>query len=63
MKPWWTSKTLWLNTVCAGLVVLEASTGTLQPHLPLNLYAAIAVGLPVLNGMLRVVTTQGLARG
>lgn len=62
-KPWWKSKTLILNAAAAGLVTLEASTGLLQPLLPVNFYSAIAVALPVLNAMLRVVTTQGLSKG
>lgn len=59
-KPWWHSKTLWLNTIAAALVALEAGTGQLQPHLPVNLYTALAIGLPVLNAMLRVLTNQGV---
>lgn len=57
-KPWWTSKTLRLNALAAGLVALEAGTGALQPHLPVDFYVALSVGLPILNAMLRVVTTQ-----
>lgn len=59
-KPWYLSKTIILNAVAAGLVALEAGTGALQPHLPVNFYTALAVGLPILNAMLRVVTTHGL---
>lgn len=59
-KSWRRSKTLWVNAAAAGLVALEASTGLLQPLLPVNLYGAIAVALPVVNAVLRVVTTQGL---
>jgi hypothetical protein len=59
-KHWSRSKTLWANAVAAGLVALEAGTGLLQPHLPVNLYTAVAVGLPVLNAVLRVLTTQGV---
>ncbi|AWI78599.1 hypothetical protein CEW87_04015 [Parazoarcus communis] len=59
-KCWWKSKTLWVNAIAAGLVALEAVTGKLQPMLPVNLYTAMAVGLPVLNAMLRIVTNQGL---
>jgi hypothetical protein len=62
IKPWWQSRTLLLNALAAGLVTLEASTGLLQPHLPVNLYTAVAVGLPVLNAMLRIVTSQGLGK-
>lgn len=59
-KPYWQSRTLWINALAAGLLVLEASTGALQPLLPVNLYAALAVALPVINAMLRVLTTQGV---
>lgn len=59
-KCWWRSRTLRVNALAAGLVALEASTGVLQPLLPVNLYSAIAVALPVVNAVLRVVTTRGL---
>ena len=57
-KCWWKSKTIILNAVAAGLVALEAGTGMLQPYLPANFYTIMAVGLPVLNAILRVITTQ-----
>lgn len=59
-KKWWQSKTLWVNAIVASLVALEGVTGLMQPHLPVNLYAAVAVALPVLNAFLRVVTTKGV---
>ena len=59
-KSWWKSKTLWVNAVAAMLVALEAGTGVLQPLLPINLYAALAVGLPIINALLRVITTSGV---
>ena len=61
-KPWWKSRTLRLNAAAAALAALEANTGLLQPHLPINFYTALAVGLPVLNAMLRVITSQPLCR-
>jgi hypothetical protein len=54
------SRTLWVNAIAAGLLALEAGTGLLQPHLPVNLYTAVAVTLPMLNAVLRVITTQGV---
>ncbi len=60
MKKWYESKTLWVNALAAALVALEAGAGLLQPYVPVNIYAAIAVALPVVNAVLRVVTTQGL---
>ena len=59
-KVWWQSKTLWVNAIAAALVALEAGTGLLQPHLPVSLYTAIAVGLPVVNAFLRILTTSAL---
>lgn len=61
MKPWYTSKTLWVNAVVAALAALEAGTSILQPFLPANFYAIVAVGLPVVNAVLRIITTQGLS--
>lgn len=60
-KPWWQSKTLIINLIAAALVALESGTGMLQPYLPMNFYTVIAVALPVVNAILRVVTTQGLS--
>ena len=60
MKPWYQSKTIWLNIIVAALASLEAVTGLLQPIVAANFYAVVAVGLPVLNAVLRIITTQGL---
>ncbi|WP_042919750.1 hypothetical protein [Stutzerimonas kunmingensis] len=59
-KHWSRSRTLWVNAIAAGLVALEAGTGLLQPHLPVSLYTAVAVGLPVINAVLRVMTHQAV---
>ncbi len=59
-KVWWKSKTLWVNAIAAMLVALEAGTGVLQPMLPVNLYTVLAVGLPIVNALLRVITTAGV---
>jgi hypothetical protein len=61
MKKWYQSKTLWVNAVAAMLVALEAGTGLLQPLLPMDLYTSLAVGLPIVNALLRVVTSEALA--
>ena len=59
-KLWWKSKTLWFNVICAVLAALEANTGALQPFLPVNFYAILSVVLPVVNVVLRTITTQAL---
>lgn len=61
-KPWWKSKTLLVNAAVAALVALETNTNLLQPYLPVNFYTALAVGLPIVNAVLRIVTTQGLSK-
>ena len=60
MKKWYQSKTLWVNAIAAMLVALEAGTGLLQPMLPIDLYTSLAVGLPIVNALLRVVTSEAL---
>jgi hypothetical protein len=60
MKPWYRSKTILVNMTAAGLVALEAGFGLLQPHLPVNFYTALAVALPIINAILRVITTEGV---
>lgn len=54
------SRTLIVNAAVAALVALEAGVGLLQPFLPLNFYTIVAVGLPIINSVLRVITTQPL---
>lgn len=61
MKPWYRSKTIIVNALAAALVALEAVSGLLQPYLPIDLYTAVAVGLPIVNAVLRVVTTEGVS--
>lgn len=62
-KPWWRSKTLWLNLISAALLALEAQFGLLQPYLPGDVYAWFAVGLTVTNAVLRIVTAAPIAAG
>lgn len=61
MKKWYQSKTLWVNAIAAMLVALEGVFGVLQPYLPVDFYAALAVVLPIVNALLRVVTSKALA--
>jgi len=60
-KPWWRSRTLIVNAVALALAGIESQLGALQPLLPVNVYAAIAVALPVVNMLLRGVTWQPIA--
>jgi hypothetical protein len=58
MKPWYKSKTLIVNAFVAGLVAFEAVTGLLKPYMHESFYIVIAVALPIINAMLRVITTE-----
>lgn len=62
-KPWWKSKTLWLNLISAVLIALESQFSMLQPYLPGSVYAWIATVLTVSNAVLRVITAAPLAFG
>lgn len=59
-KPWWQSRTLMINAVMVALVAAEAQFALLQPYLPGNVYAWFAFALPVVNALLRVITTAPL---
>ena len=60
MKPWYKSRTLIVNAAVAALAAFELVSGLLQPFLSVNVFTAVAVGLPVVNAILRVITTQGV---
>ncbi len=59
-KVWWKSKMLWVNAIVAALVAAEAVTGVMQPYVAEKFYAAVAVFLPIINAVLRVVTNEAL---
>ena len=59
-KVWWKSKTLWVNAIVAALVATEAVTGVMQPYVAEKFYAAVAVFLPIINAVMRVVTSEAL---
>lgn len=62
-KPWYQSKTIWVNVAVASLAAVEAATGALKPALGDNgVYAIIAAGLPLANMILRVMTSQPLGK-
>ncbi len=61
-KPWWKSRTLWLNAAVLTFAALEAGLQVLQPWMPVNVFAVVALALPVLNMVLRTVTTTAVSR-
>lgn len=60
-KPWWQSKTIWINLVIASLLLAEANIESLQGLLPEWLQKSLVFALPIINVWLRVFTTQGLS--
>lgn len=57
-KRWWKSKTLWLNTLLAAGVVVEANLGLLQSKLGPQAYLAVVGIAAAANCFLRFITTQ-----
>lgn len=60
-KPWWQSKTLWLNALVLVLAAAETQLQVLKDVLPGSLLAWLAFGLPVANAALRFVTSAAIA--
>lgn len=62
-KSLWQSKTIWINIAVAALAGIEAATGVLQPvfgdH---GFYVAVATALPVINMVMRALTTQPIGK-
>ena len=62
-KPWWKSRTLWLNLLVLVLAAVEAKLQLLQPVLKVDVYTWLSFVLPLLNLVLRTVTAQPLTLG
>lgn len=62
-KPWWKSRTLWLNLLVLVLAAVEAKMQLLQPVLKVDVYTWLSFCLPLLNLVLRTVTAQPLTLG
>ena len=61
-KPWWQSRTLWLNTALAIGVVVEANLGLLRDALgPRSYLAAMALAAGA-NFALRFLTSQSIGQ-
>ena len=60
-KPWWESKTIWLNIVVGTIGVVEASSDVLKGIVPPEVMGGILVGAAMLNVVLRSVTGQPVA--
>lgn len=61
-KAWWKSKTIWLNALVLLFATVESQVELLRQVLPVNCYVLIAIGLPALNMLLRVLTKAPLGK-
>lgn len=62
IKPWWRSKTLWVNAAMLALAAAETQLNVLQGVLPGGLFPWLAFALPVINAALRFITSTALGR-
>lgn len=62
MKAWWKSRVLWFNAIATALVGAEAVFHVLQPLLGPAVYPVALVAITMVNGFLRIITTQGIGR-
>ena len=62
-KPWYKSKTLWVNAVFAATTVAEANLQVIQSLMGAQTYLGMLAGAAFINCFLRFITTQGLTTG
>ncbi len=55
-KPWWQSKTMWLNLAVTGLGVASTVVPVLRPFVNARTFGMITTGIGVANTVLRMVT-------
>lgn len=60
-KPWYASRTLWINSILAGTTVLAANLQVLQPLIGPAFYVASICVVASVNAFLRLLTTQPIA--
>jgi hypothetical protein len=61
-KPWWHSKTIWLNTAVAVVAAVEASTDILKQFMPAEAIGPVLAAVGVLNIALRIATGQPIGK-
>jgi hypothetical protein len=64
-KPWYLSRTLWVNffyIVAAALVDTQPVLPLLQGMVPAKVHTYMLFSLPIVNGILRVITSRGLIK-
>ncbi len=62
-KPWWRSRTVWLNLAATVLLLTEAAAaniGLFHPLIPAAYYPLVVAVITVANVWLRAITTSPL---
>jgi hypothetical protein len=62
-QPWWRSRTLIANFLVLAVTAAESQLHMLQPVMPVDVYALLAFALPVMNALLRAITSAPLGAG
>ncbi len=62
-KPWWQSKTMWLNLAVTGLGVASTVVPVLRPFVNARTFGMITTGIGVANTVLRMVTHKPIKGG
>jgi len=60
-KLWWESKTVWFNTIVAALLLAEQNVDSLQGLMPDWLHKLAVFSLPIVNMLLRAITSKGIS--
>lgn len=60
MKPWYESKTIWVNALTVLIVLITSMTSWPQMQ---QYGAQLATALAVVNVMLRLITSEGIGDG
>lgn len=61
VKPWWQSRTLWVNFASGVGFALEIHYRALRPLVSPEVYQWLAILIPVVNAALRAITTAPLS--
>jgi hypothetical protein len=65
VKHWYQSRTLWVNffyILAAALVDTQPVLPLLQGMLPAKVHTYMLFSLPIVNAILRVITSRGLVK-
>lgn len=61
-KPWWKSRTIWINVAMLMLAAAESQLNLLQGVLPGGVFTWLAFALPVVNAGMRFITSTAVGK-